>query len=459
MVKISEIESNSNVGAENVKLVLSSPNNSTHTSRYDTIKINNLTKRISTLGEMIVDGLSNLSFGLSTTDETTFEKEVNSEYSLYINPSNNTAGYYFYLTDANNKQISPNLFLQGTNKTIFNVDSNGNRYISFKYKISNGESYLKVVYKSASNTLAIFNESIENILPTFSNATSDNNPPSLRSDYLNNIFVDNSFFDVKNLIKIKKNYTSNDGNIISDFSFVKELKSTDEKNEYLNTYGFNTTDKSIQTVNIYSTGSVARSGNIRSKPNGTPYLSSDKRLYVWSNNFVIGDRIQFKSQPNSSILFPLNSYLTITSVDIINGYIGFDLPIGVSGIIPSELDSDSNPQITLTTNTNVISSSYYAVCNNLEDALKYGMTSVMVDIQIGNGINIYDGIYRQLVICHDPKYMNANTETICTDNLYTENLFNDVTHSWNLGTVVYVSNKQPLYRKYITNKETLKLII
>jgi len=463
MVKIKEIPEDYISYTENVKLVLSSPPDSNHSSRFDTLKVLNLVKYTSLLGEVVIKGLSDNGFGTVGLDETINTTKINNEYLEYVNISNSSSGFYFYLADSNNLQISPNLYLKHINNNIFNVDSKGIRYIIFTFKdFVAQEATLKITYESPNNTLAIFNEKIHDF-----SSVSDAVPPSLSNSYLRHGNIEASLFDIKNLIRLQKEYPSTDGSLYTNFSFVREIRSSEEKRKYIEDYGFTTTSKKIHTIDILNSSGIIRYGNIRPKPNGAPYLSTDKRLYLWSVDFIVGDKIRFRKQTTSNTYYPLSSYFTITSIDYNNMYIGVDKPLGTIDIIPSTTDTRINPQVMLHEPSTTNISIEFALCSSYEDALKFDMTSIMVDVQLGKSselFDIYDGIYRQIAICHEPKYLNIDNEVItCTDISYVEDiehrLFNPITHQWDLGTVVYLSNKQPLYRKFITSVESFTLII
>lgn len=467
---------------ESVKLVLSSPKNLEHVNRFDISKIYNLTKCTSILGEVVVKGLTNRSFTDNTTlNEQDFTDFVNYEldYIQYVNNnleySENT-GYYFYLVNYNNEKVSPDLFLQKNESTnsIFNYDNEGNKYLLFKTKETidgkNDSIFIKITYETSPLSLAIFNESLpySNMLINTSNSVSDANPPALDIMYLKNKYIDSSLFDIKNYIKLKKNYLDVNG-YSSKISFVKEIRNEAELNKYTNQFGFTLLDSDpnhIQTLYITLPTQIIRTGNIRPKPNGIPYSSTDRRLYLWVNNFNIGDNIKFKVNPSDNNYYPTNSYLTVTSIDYDEGYIGFNTNLGIGGITPS-ISNNSNTSQVISDYTNILNSTKFAVTNDIKSAIKFEMDSIMVDVEIPSSSTneVYNGIYRQIAISFLPKYYDQSNATmnICSDIFYTDSnnisLFDYANHVYDPGTILYISNKFPVYRQYLTGTEVFKLII
>lgn len=467
---------------ENVKLILSSPPDNEHVTRWDTTKLMGIVKSTSNLGETYVSGLVNSAFFNITPEFDTEDKIVNYinrdlGYLSYTNISMNDAGYYFYLVNSNNVKVSDNLYLQPNLvlNSVFNYDESASKYMVFKSKKSNSgadtDNTLKITSDVPISGLAIYHESLPFTLVSTSTSVSDANPPALDISYLKQQTFDNSIFDIGGYVNIKKDFNNLNGSdlvLSSKVSYCKELRTTTEKNKFL-ALGFTTETKKIESVSLNSSSVIYRTGNIRPKPNGLPYLPTDKRLYVWTNNFIINDRVKFRISPDPEepVYIPTDgSYLTITSIDYDEGYIGFSTEIGSSEVESSVDDTNSSPQI-ISEGTNILAFAEYAICDNINDALTYGMDSVMIDLQIPASLpnsTLYDDMYRQVAICHKPQYTDSQGLLVDCSDIFVKNgtgvsLFNEASHEWTPGTILYLSNKHPIHRKYISNREVFKLII
>lgn len=95
-----------------------------------------------------------------------------------------------------------------------------------------------------------------------------------------------------------------------------------------------------------------------------------------------------------------------------------------------------------------------AKTQNKNLALQFNCENVMIQKSLNN-ITPTDDIYRQLFISYNPKDSNGNS---CTLDNYT-NIFNVNKYSNDIGTLVYLANKIPLYRRYIATNEEFKIII
>jgi hypothetical protein len=62
-------------------------------------------------------------------------------------------------------------------------------------------------------------------------------------------------------------------------------------------------------------------------------------------------------------------------------------------------------------------------------------------------------------VCHKPKVYSTNSMITCSLPAYNTNLYDTTNLVYDTGTTVFLSNKTPIYRKYITDKEVFKLII
>jgi hypothetical protein len=437
------------------------------------------------LGETTYSGL---------TDTSGFDESA----LTYVNET----GTFFYFTNIHGATVTDHLYLQSAtnidgSRTIYFYEGTGNtrKYILFKaqhaYNVGTNQEtqdyFVKISFSSPPTELAVYNETLPFIYPVVNSANniSDANPPGLDLTYLNNISIHDSLFDVQGYVRIRKApNTTNDLNIFSQISYAKELISTDMKQQYIN-LGFSQSDmaqsRRIETITMTVPTPVSRYGNVRPIPNGRAYLTTDVRLYLWSTNFIVGDTIAIKtdmSNPESVIT------KVVTGINYDEGYITFatGLAIGMIGTVvyptPNDLILSELSQI-VSVPSNIINIIEYAVCSDMKDALSQGMDSVMIDMQIPpSGGGLYDGVYRQLAVCHRPQFNDltvingtqigaltdcttSGSDAFCeTDatSLYYDGM-NGTNHSWEPGTILYLANKTPVYRRYITSRESFKLII
>lgn len=446
-----------------------------------------LNKSTNILGEVLIDGVIESNFNTpQITEQILFEEYAinGTELILPTTP-------YFILRNAINQNtvVFKKMYLIKTQdedgeETIWHVNNyTSERYLLFKSSNEfQSHFYVKMTLGSSVTGLAIYHESLPYTFNVANNPNniSDANPPGIDSTYLKNQQLHVSFFDVKGLVKIKKNKDDNDlpSELYSKVSFVRELKDENEKTKYLN-YGFTISNdkKRIEEVQITSDESVIHFGNIRKNPKNASgnYISGVSRIYLFTNNFVIGDTIQIKYWNESHTEFdPLETQTTnslgepLTIVGISyqedNYYIELNgvtnKPIIFYEATPTE-EARSYEYATITsTPTNVAVKVRYAVCDSYKDALRYNMNSIMIDMKIPtSGTDLYSGIYRQLSICHQPKYNNNGVMTTCTADYYNDGLFDFQNHEYDMGVTFFLANKNPIYRQYLKDKEVFKLII
>lgn len=500
---------------EPVKLMVSIPSSGS-LPRIDNVVIDSLMRTTNILGETFVQGLNDSN--LLVTEE---------ELINYFNDDMNIAtGAYFYLMNNRNMKVSENMFIikqfdANGKETIFNYDTSvngdtigsmkissdnqkfgnnfkvfnegkitGNKYLLFKslysrIDISTKTFYTKVCYNIPETDLGIYHESLPFLFPSINseNNVSDANPPGLSLSYIRNRTLSNSIFEINQYIRINKESNSDllddPSGVYTKVSYVKELRSTNEKLKYFN-FGFNIVPntggaKRLESLTLTSTEPVIRYGSVAPKPNGLPYYEFDTTVYLWSNDFIVGDAIIISRDVNDS-----NSSIITTTIEQVNyehNYIVLTSIIGKDEnnniLIPSDSNSiySDTSQIQLQTESNIINVIEYFVCDNLEDALVYGMENVMVEIHIpkDDGQSMYQGFYRQLFISHRPFYYDITNSEIknCADEVILEtfsetidkSLYIPADHNWNCGTILFLANKPPTYRKIINNKEVYKLVI
>ena len=438
------------------------------------------------LGEINVNGLLSPNIAISDDDLTNI-------YSINGTSVTTPATPYFILRKANNQSVKvyDTMYMMKTQDsdgidtvwhTVGTNAGNNEKYLLFK--TTNGFSqkfYVKVSIGSATNDLAIYHESLPYINNTIdsSNNVTDSNPPGLDSTYLKNSEVHESLFDILGLVKIKKNTVGTGLNDLSSkVSFVREMKNEDEKMKYINNYGFapfpSTSNKRIEEITITTDTPSAHYGNIKKNPesgSGT-YLAGSSRLFLYKNPFVIGDNVTIRYYNISSLYeaWKVQSNLKVVGISYqedyyyieFDGVISYDIDLSLT---PDEEAMAAEYAVIVSDSTDVVIKSQYAVCESYLNATKYNMNRVMIDIAIPKtsnttgGFSLYNDFYRQIAIVHQPKYYNYANMVQCTDDYYNGNLYDLVNHKYDIGTVLFLANKTPICRLYITDKEIFKLII
>ncbi len=69
-----------------------------------------------------------------------------------------------------------------------------------------------------------------------------------------------------------------------------------------------------------------------------------------------------------------------------------------------------------------------------------------------------DAVYRQLFVCYRPYEEDGTTLCTAATRVH-DDIFNESTHSYNLGTLLYLSNKTPVYRKFLSASEDITILI
>ncbi len=99
----------------------------------------------------------------------------------------------------------------------------------------------------------------------------------------------------------------------------------------------------------------------------------------------------------------------------------------------------------------------YFVTTDASFARQYYFDLVRVNKEM-NTTTPTDAVYRQLFVCYKP--LEEDGATVCSDASYVHgDLFNETDHKYNLGTILYISNKPPVYRKYIDGNEEITILI
>lgn len=383
----------------------------------------NLKRSINILGESLVSGLidpGSPDYSLYEGNDNYYLKYVNAQQKALMMSSD----IKFVLRDPigtviidEMKFVAPNPDL---NAPIL-WETQSEKYLMLSYRAPNGETvYQKFKIGPAFlDEIGIWNES----LPFNSaNPVDDSNPAGLDISYLKNPAINRSIFGVEGLIKINPN----------EITFVRDIKNTEDRIKYTQ-LGFTIEDIDLTGETSSHIGTVK--SNIVS---GSYFIP----LYD-EHNFVVGDQLLM-----DQVTF------TIAAVDysVNSASITLNFPLNQNLDIGQTLVSKD---------TSIVAKISFATTSDTYKAIKYNFNSVLVTKHVfGVGdFSPTDGIYRQLVICYLPKDKDGN---VCSNTVYrksTSDLFNKTAHSEDLGLILYMSNKIPIYRKYISTHEQFKIII
>lgn len=316
--------------------------------------------------------------------------------------------------------------------TEISLIGNSQKYLTLRYPFAGSNQYIKLlVGTNIQDELAIWNE----ILPYDAvNPVSDVNPPALEVSYLKNPILAKSLFDIKGLTKIA----------LSEVEFIKEILTVDEQLYYINE-GFTIENIDLTSPNTHHLGILREAAE-----HGTYTIQLND-----NHTFIVGDEFslpQDLSIPNG----PIRTY-SITGVSYVAGsaYISFDQSLfvynnGVSSSLPINyiLQSDL---------TDIVARITVAKTTDKNKALRYGFSSAMItkEVPLIGLESPTEDIYRQLFISYKPLNSDGN---LCSFNIE-QSLFNVNTFEYDLGLILYMSNKKPIYRKWANTNEQFKIIL
>ena len=425
--------------------------------------------------------------------ETLTYNEVTAHMDAFTNKNSNweirtTKGSILYKNLIFNAPTSSDT----TRENSIFFEKSGQRYLLFNTEDPTfGKIVIKVLLdNNPAEEYAIWNESLayESSIDT---QVSDGNPAGLPLSYLKNPMIHNSLFDVRGMIRLTAN----------DVWFTKELRSLSEKDYF---------DSISEKYSIFvETTRFEVSTNVHS---GTLTQDADQnqdRIYLENdNNFVIGDVISIVEND-----IPVEYEVSDVGYDIGSCYIKLNKNL-TSTIYAT------NTSVIYSKSTTTLSTITIAKTQNIKTALKYNMYNVMIDKIIPGGL--YDSLssdpsptpdkYRQLFVCYSPTFyiknnsaihsivvqllidydkglypgeatflaivkaqtqlkfatigevrLYADTESelsyLCSDRIYQhDDLFSKTKHTYNLGYILYLANKSPLYRRHL-NFENFKFLL
>lgn len=129
--------------------------------------------------------------------------------------------------------------------------------------------------------------------------------------------------------------------------------------------------------------------------------------------------------------------------NLLNSVQGIDLTTDIDLIT-----IDSNPDTTVKfaiTNDSIIARNFF-----------FDLTRVRKKL---NSITPTDKIYRQLFVCYKPKDNLGNALDLSDTTFTHSELFNVSTHQYDLGIILFLVNKVPVFRKHLAQDEDFTLLI
>jgi len=394
---------------QSVRLMYNTKTNATApTTAIDASIIGSLYRNVNALGEMYISGL----------DADFVQAGVG-----YIE-NNSLVNATFFLTDENGVVLVDKIKYVGKN-----VDPN-EISITLSYPLVNesvqNSGRMKMLSTGISNRLAIYYEQFDD-----GTDTSDILPAPVTLEYLKNTAFQKSLFDVQGMIKINPVITSgNDGACTASGNTLttsSDLSSV-------------TTSHKLQLVGLHQgtfTIASAAGGTITINETFPETLTSTDWFIQETSELNFARRID--NQDTKNILF---------GVKDTNGNVTDPNFPGVDSVSP-------NPVITVTINDNSETSVEYAVTNDITDAKNYMFDLVEVS-KIVTPTEATTGIYRELFLCYNPK---NSVGVNCTNTEYNHaGIFNESKHEYDLGTIVYIARKEPVFREHLQTDEDFKIL-
>ncbi len=385
-----------------------------------------LKKTVNILGETRINGLIESDVDVISLD---FASKLDFKKMLL---EDNT---YFELVDLNGNIVIPRMkyanefnISDSDDDRIF-IENGNEKFLLLKYKNDkNEEVFVKTLIGSINyDDVGIWHEALP--FESAANPVDDSNPPALDVTYLKNPMISSSIFDVNGLIKINPN---------QDVQFVKEMKTLEEKLKF-ESWGFATEETIMHGKESVHQGILKDTAQA-----GTKFIFLED-----GHTFVLGDY---------TVIGSVNYIVGAVSYAFGNSYIKLNEELRTTLVWEPTLLIQSRM-------TNVIARITYAKTINKDLALRYGFTSAMISKQVDGGIggsSPSSEIYRQLFICYKPKYWDETLGEIkyCYNDIYTkDNLFLSNDHKWDIGTLLYVAPKMPIYRKFLATAETFSILL
>lgn len=123
-------------------------------------------------------------------------------------------------------------------------------------------------------------------------------------------------------------------------------------------------------------------------------------------------------------------------------------------------------QITITINDDPATSVDFAITNDISVARRFGFDLVRVQKTLDSATP-NDTVYRQLFLCYRPKDKDGNDLDISQTSFLHDDLFqktdvdSDGAAEWeyDLGTILFMANKKPVFRKHLSQDEEFTLLV
>ena len=100
----------------------------------------------------------------------------------------------------------------------------------------------------------------------------------------------------------------------------------------------------------------------------------------------------------------------------------------------------------------------FAITNDINVARRYGFDLVRVEKTLDSNTPT-SAVYRQLFVCYRPLDEDENDLDLSVTEFTHDDIFNETKHQYNLGTILYIANKQPVFREYLNQDEQFTLFI
>lgn len=408
----------------------------------------NLQRTANILGENFVSGMRDNGIIIPSDPDAVFaedtqankEKLKHAVFTLvdYSSPTNVLYGNMTF--------VDPN---PGDTTQIYEEVSgygNSKKYVTFKYTYTANE-YQYVQFIIGSNQIDELGIWCEALPYTTVHPVADANPPALDISYLKNTNLSSSLFDINGLTKISASG--------GDVEFVKEIFSSAASAEYAS-YGFTIEKIDMVGENINHLGFVRTA---------IPYNQTSDTIQMQDfHTFVVGDVVQIPLYPDLYLTDQSTPVSAYTVVDIDNTPASAYIKLNTAVVLATNQTLPINYQLKSNA-TNVTASMMLAKTTNKQLALKYGLYNVLISKTVPllniNG-SPTENIYRQLIVSYRPKDSN---DVLCSANVYNGDTtfgnanFNPNTWTYNNGTIFYIGNKIPIYRKWASTDEQFKIII
>lgn len=403
-----------------------------HNTQFYVPIATNLQKTTNILGETIITGLQDPTDLLNSVLINSNQNKTTMMSSTFQLVSRSVSSDILF---DNLFFVDPNTGSNNELYTEYTSYEGNQKFLTFRYFHTNTKyQYLKfVIGDNEVNSLAIWNEA----LPFKSiNEVMDYNPPALEISYLKNTAFHYSIFDINGFSKITKN----------DITYVKELTNTADELSYSN-YGFKIDHLILTGENINHVGIV--------KDLISNAVSGVRTIILYDyHSFVQNDTVSIPINPSDT-----NDNTARTVYKIVNvspNSITLNKDLFITTPLESGALISSDP-------TNVNTSIMLATTKDKDKALLYSLNNIMIDKSIPrSGLGSpTDNIYRQLFISYKPKIdgVGCTDDTYNGDNTISGVNFNMNTWTYDNGTILYISNKLPVYRKWSSTDETFKIIL